>query len=68
MRSYAARHRDDPRTLLLMAPGWVRIELGGPDAALTVGESIPRLVSVVDSQRGRGGLRFLDYRGEVVAW
>ncbi|PWW52728.1 SDR family oxidoreductase [Actinokineospora spheciospongiae] len=68
MRSYAARHRDDPRTLLLLAPGWVRTELGGPDATLTVRESIPRLVSVVDSQRGRGGLRFLDYRGEVVAW
>jgi NAD(P)-dependent dehydrogenase (short-subunit alcohol dehydrogenase family) len=25
MRSYAARHRDDNRTLLLMAPGWVMV-------------------------------------------
>ena len=24
MRSYAARHHDDPRTLLLMHPGWVK--------------------------------------------
>ena len=32
MRSYAARHRNDARTLLLMAPGWVKTDLGGPDA------------------------------------
>ena len=28
MRSFAARHADDPRTLLLMAPGWVRTDTG----------------------------------------
>ncbi|HEV7791681.1 MAG TPA: SDR family NAD(P)-dependent oxidoreductase [Pseudonocardia sp.] len=68
MRSYAARHRDDPRTLLLLAPGWVKTELGGPDARLTVSESIPNLVTTVDAQRGRGGLRYLDYLGHTVAW
>jgi NAD(P)-dependent dehydrogenase (short-subunit alcohol dehydrogenase family) len=30
MRSFAARHADDPRTLLLMAPGWVRTDMVGP--------------------------------------
>ncbi|MFY0405947.1 SDR family NAD(P)-dependent oxidoreductase [Solicola sp. PLA-1-18] len=68
MRSYAARHRDDPRTLLLMAPGWVRTDLGGSDAHLTVDESIPRLVATMAAQRGRAGLQFLDYRGDTVAW
>lgn len=68
MRSYAARHVDDRRTLLLMAPGWVKTALGGPDARLTIEESIPNLVTTVDGQRGRGGLQFLDYRGDVVPW
>jgi NAD(P)-dependent dehydrogenase (short-subunit alcohol dehydrogenase family) len=68
MRSYAARHRDDPRALLLMAPGWVRTELGGPGARLTIDESIPGLVSTIDAQRGRPGLQFLDYQGETVPW
>ncbi|MDF3290320.1 SDR family NAD(P)-dependent oxidoreductase [Streptomyces silvisoli] len=68
MRSYAARHRDDPRTLLLMAPGWVKTDLGGPNARLTVNESIPNLVTTIDAQRGRTGLRFLDYLGQTVAW
>ena len=68
MRSYAARQRDDPRTLLLMAPGWVKIGLGGPNARLTINESVPNLVTTIDAQRGRAGLRFLDYLGRTVAW
>jgi len=68
MRSYAARHLDDPRTLLLMAPGWVQTRLGGPHARLTIKESVPNLVKVIDAQHGHGGLQYLDYRGETVAW
>ncbi|MFI0156759.1 SDR family NAD(P)-dependent oxidoreductase [Streptomyces lydicus] len=68
MRSYAARHRNESRTLLLMAPGWVKTDLGGPNARLAIDESIPALVTTVDAQRGRSGLRFLDYLGRTVAW
>jgi NAD(P)-dependent dehydrogenase (short-subunit alcohol dehydrogenase family) len=68
MRSYAARHQDDQRTLLLMAPGWVKTDLGGPNARLTVDESIPRLVITVNAQRRHPGLQYLDYEGNVVAW
>ncbi|WP_328386376.1 SDR family oxidoreductase [Streptomyces sp. NBC_00400] len=68
MRSYAARHRHDRRTLLLMAPGWVKTELGGPNARLTVDESVPGVVRAIEAQRGRTGLHFLDYLGQTVAW
>ena len=68
MRSFAARHADDPRTLLLMAPGWVRTDLGGPSAPLTIGESIPGVADTIDAHAGRGGLHYLDYRGRTVRW
>src|SRR6202161_3954964 len=68
MRSFAARHADDPRTLLLMAPGWVRTELGGPHARLSVEESIPNLANTMDAQAGTAGLQYLDYLGRKVPW
>ncbi len=51
-----------------MAPGWVKTELGGPGAHLTISESIPSLVTTIDAQRGYAGLSYLDYMGKAVAW
>ncbi|QBD75955.1 SDR family NAD(P)-dependent oxidoreductase [Ktedonosporobacter rubrisoli] len=68
MRSFAARHTDDPRTLVLMAPGWVRTELGGSQAPLSIEESIPNVVKTIDAQSGKPGLHYLDYLGRTVPW
>jgi len=68
MRSFAARHADVPRTLLLMAPGWVRTDMGGPDARLAIADSIPNLADTMDAQAGNPGLHYLDYLGRRVPW
>lgn len=68
MRSFAARHANDTRTLLLMAPGWVRTDMGGADARLSIEESIPNLANTMDAQAGKPGLQYLDYLGRQVPW
>lgn len=68
MRTYAAGSVETPRTLLLMAPGWVQTDMGGPSARLTIEESIPNLVDTIEAHEGRAGLHYVDYLGRVVPW
>jgi len=68
MSSYAARHRSQDRAMVLLAPGWIRTEMGGPQAPFGVEESIPLLVDLLIAQQRTPGLRFLDRKGEVVPW
>lgn len=68
MRSYAARQAHTRRAMLLMAPGWVRTELGGPEGRLSIEESVPGVVNVLLTKLGRPGLEYLDYCGRTVRW
>ena len=68
MRSFAARESQTPRAMLLLAPGWIRTDLGGDDAPYTLEESVPLLADVVLGKRGRPGLEYLDRAGRTVPW
>ena len=65
MRSYAARHSGERRTLVLMAPGWVR-----PSWAVRTRGSASTTASRTWSGRsapfGRPGLHYVDYLGRTV--
>jgi NAD(P)-dependent dehydrogenase (short-subunit alcohol dehydrogenase family) len=67
MRSFAARRAGD-RTLLLMAPGWVKTDMGGSEAKFSIEEVIPQLVDTMIAQEGKKGLQYLDRFGRAVRW
>jgi len=68
MKSFSARHPDDPRALLLVAPGWVRTEMGTQEAPLEISDSIPLVVDTVSRNIGIPGLRFTDRHGDILPW
>lgn len=68
MRSFAVRPTSACHPLVVMAPGWIRTELGGADAPLTIEETIPRLVNVLLDKQRRPGLESPDYQGRTVPW
>jgi NAD(P)-dependent dehydrogenase (short-subunit alcohol dehydrogenase family) len=55
-------------TLLSLHPGWVRTDMGGANAAVSVEDSAAGLVSVIEKQSGAHQHRFLDYTGKELPW
>ncbi|MEU7164444.1 SDR family NAD(P)-dependent oxidoreductase [Streptomyces morookaense] len=68
LRSFAARQGETQRAFVLMAPGWIRTALGGPDAPFTIEETVPLIVDVLLSRLGTPGLAYLDRFGRTVPW
>lgn len=66
MASYGGRHAE--RAMVLMAPGWIRTEMGGPGAPFGVEEAMPQIVDVLVAQQDTPGLRYLDRLGQSVPW
>jgi NAD(P)-dependent dehydrogenase (short-subunit alcohol dehydrogenase family) len=67
-KCHAQRRRHDSRARLLFAPGWVRTGTGGDEAPLSVAESMPFVANLLESSRGRSGLRFVDRFDQAIAW
>ncbi len=67
-RSFAASLGRRRITVLAVAPGWVRTDMGGPGASLSVDESVAGIVDVLEARAGTGRHGFVDHRGRTVAW
>lgn len=55
-------------TVLCMHPGWVKTDMGGPQADIDVHTSTQGMVKQLEAFCGRGGLHFINYKGETLAW
>jgi NAD(P)-dependent dehydrogenase (short-subunit alcohol dehydrogenase family) len=68
MKSVAARRAGHKQTFLVVSPGWVRTDMGGPSATLDVATSVRGIADVVAARRGEGRVAFVDYRNRTLRW
>jgi NAD(P)-dependent dehydrogenase (short-subunit alcohol dehydrogenase family) len=67
LRSYVARAGGD-RSILALMPGWVKTDMGGPDAPVEVKDSTAGLADTIAKHAGQPGLVFVDYQDNNIPW
>ncbi|CAM4107846.1 C-factor [Pseudomonas reidholzensis] len=55
-------------SVLAMHPGWVKTAMGGENAEIDVLTSTRGMLEQIKAQAGKGGLRFINYKGETLTW
>lgn len=68
MRSIAQELGPEGFTVVVVHPGWVRTDMGGPQAAIDVEASVRGLEAVIGGLRPADNGRFLAYDGSEIPW
>lgn len=53
---------------IVLHPGWVKTDMGGPDAPVEAAESVRGLRAVIDGATLEQSGKFFDYEGEPLPW
>lgn len=53
---------------VVLHPGWVQTDMGGKAATLTIAQSVPSMVKVIDGLKPADNGRFLNYDGAELPW
>ena len=54
--------------ILLIHPGWVKTDMGGDNADITVSESAKGIINVIDNSNHENSGTFIDYNGKEIPW
>jgi NAD(P)-dependent dehydrogenase (short-subunit alcohol dehydrogenase family) len=68
MRSLAIDLAPRGITCVVVNPGWVRTDMGGPHASLTPAESVMRLRRLIDTLGPAHSGKFFNHDGREYAW
>jgi NAD(P)-dependent dehydrogenase (short-subunit alcohol dehydrogenase family) len=68
MRSFAADTASAGITTVLLDPGWVRTDMGGPHAPVSAPDSVAAMLAVIDGLEARHNGAFLDRHGRPKPW
>jgi len=67
-KSLSIEFRADDIAVAVVHPGWVRTDMGGPNAMIDTKTSIAGLAKIVDDLDLATTGRFWDYSGDEIAW
>ena len=68
MKSLAGDLKSEGITVVVLHPGWVRTDMGGPDAAIEAPESVTGMRAVIAGLKESDSGRFLNYDGTEIPW
>lgn len=68
MRSLAAELKDDGFTCIAIDPGWVKTDMGGPNAQLTVDQSVGGMRKVLEGLKPGDSGKFYRHDGATLPW
>jgi NAD(P)-dependent dehydrogenase (short-subunit alcohol dehydrogenase family) len=68
MKSFSIDNADQGLTVLMLHPGWVKTDMGGPDALIDVATSVDGMMAIIDSAGPEQSGRCFDYDGSPIPW
>jgi len=68
MKGLSAEYRLDGITVIILHPGWVRTDMGGPQAPVSPADSARGLKQVIAAATLLNTGKFIDYQGKELPW